>query len=88
MGSNTSGSQVYNPPKEASPDGFFYDRSENGFEAVVAYYHIDKSQRYIQQLGITDIQNNGLDVNPQGVTRDDSFYYPLSKPDRVWNRWR
>jgi len=76
VGSNTSGSQVYNPPKEASPDGFFYDRSENGFEAVVAYYHIDKSQRYIQQLGITDIQNNGLDVNPQGVTRDDSFYYP------------
>lgn len=76
VGKNTSGTTVYNPPQEASPDDFYYDRSQDGFEAVVAYYHIDKSQRYIQQLGIMDVQQNGVDVNPHGITRDDSFYYP------------
>ena len=75
-GENTAGTTVYDPPAANSPNDFFYDRSDERFEAVNAYYHIDASQRYIQSLGILDIQNEGLDVNPHGFTRDDSAYYP------------
>lgn len=75
-GENQLGTNVYDPPAEDSPNDFFFDRSDKRFEAVNAYYHIDASQRYIQSLGILDVQNDGLEVNPHGLTRDDSFYYP------------
>lgn len=76
VGQNTSGTSVYDPPAVAGPDDFFFDRSESGFEAVNVYYHVDKNQRYVQSLGILDTQNEGLDINPHGLTRDDSFYFP------------
>ena len=75
-GLNQGGSVVYTPPSETSLDGFNYTRSQSGFEAVNAYYHLDKSQRYIQSLGITDLLAEPLSVNPQGLTRDDSFFFP------------
>lgn len=76
VGVNQSGSTTYTPPRSPSADGFFFDRSEDGFEAVNAYYHIDKSQRYVQSLGLQDRQNLSIDVNPHGLTSDDSFYFP------------
>ena len=76
VGQNTAGTSVYDPPAVAGPDDFFFDRSESGFEAVNVYYHVDKSQRYVQSLGILDVQDGGLDINPHGLTRDDSFYFP------------
>ncbi len=76
VGRNSSGSEVYTPPVESSADGFQYDRSQDGFEAVMAYYHIDKSQRYVQSLGITDLWGGGIDVNPRGITDDESYFYP------------
>src|SRR5690606_16426898 len=41
---------TYTPPAEADPNGFRYTRSDAHFEAVMVYYHIDKSQRYLQSL--------------------------------------
>lgn len=76
VGVSSGGSSIYDPPVEASSDGFQYDRDQDGFEAVMSYYHIDKSQRYIQSLGILDVQNEGVRVNPQGLTADDSRYIP------------
>ncbi len=76
VGVNQAGSTTYTPPRLPSADGFFFDRSEDGFEAVNAYYHIDKSQRYVQSLGLSDRQNFPIDVNPHGLTSDDSFYFP------------
>jgi zinc metalloprotease ZmpB len=75
-GLNSGGSDVYVPPAEGSPSGFQYTRDQSGFEAVNAYYHIDKSQRYVQSLGIQGRQASPLSVNPQGLTRDDSFFFP------------
>jgi zinc metalloprotease ZmpB len=77
-GLNSGGSDVYVPPAEESPSGFQYTRAQSGFEAVNAYYHIDKSQRYVQSLGIQGRQASPLSVNPQGLTRDDSFFFPSS----------
>ncbi len=67
---------VYDPPAMDAPTDFFFDRSDKRFEAVNVYYHIDKNQRYIQSLGILDIQDAGLEVNPHGLTSDQSFYFP------------
>ncbi|MDA0874787.1 MAG: T9SS type A sorting domain-containing protein [Bacteroidetes bacterium] len=76
VGRNTSGTEVYAPPAMDGPDDFFFFRADDRFEAVNAYYHIDRNQRYVQSLGFDDLQQNGVDVNPQGLTRDDSFYFP------------
>ncbi len=70
------GGRSVGAPAESSPDGFRYTRSESGFEAVMAYYHIDKSQRHVQALGFFDRQNNALPVNPRKSTEDNSFFLP------------
>ena len=76
VGRNSAGTNVYDPPTMDSPDTFLFTRSDDRFEAVNAYYHIDKSQRYVQSLGITDVQDTGVDVNPMALTQDNSFYFP------------
>ena len=41
-----------------SADGVHnYPRSDDRFEEVVVYYHVDASQRYIQSLGFTNVNN-------------------------------
>lgn len=64
------------PPAENSADAFHYTRDLSGFEAVMAYYHVDKSQRYVQSLGFTELQNAPLKVNPRAFSSDNSFYTP------------
>jgi len=76
VGTTTGGTQVYDPPAMDTPNDFFFDRSDERFEAVNVYYHIDANQRYVQSLGILDVQHEGVEVNPHGISRDDSFYYP------------
>jgi hypothetical protein len=54
---------------------FLYDRSQEEFEQVMAYYHVTRAQEYIQVLGFTDINNESQDVRVQwGI--DNSAYYP------------
>jgi hypothetical protein len=46
---------------------------------VMAYYHIDTVQRYIQSLGFKDgkgILNRPIRVNAHGTKEDNSFYDP------------
>jgi hypothetical protein len=63
---------------QATPN-FLFNRFQDGFEAVNAFYHIDKSLRYINEtLGIVCIPltNNGvLWFDPSGVGGDDNSYY-------------
>ncbi len=66
----------YQPPALASADGFRFTRGEEHFEAVNAYYHVDKSQRYVQSLGFPDRQNGAVKVSPRAFTADNSFYTP------------
>lgn len=77
-GLNQSGTEVYTPPAESLLDGFQYTRAHSGFEAVNVYFHVDKSQRYVQSLGIIGRLAGPFLVNPQGLTRDDSFFFPSS----------
>ncbi len=66
-------------PAEPSPNAFTYTRADDRFEAVNVYYHIDKSQRYVQSLGFTEselfpIKNEPVNVDPRAFPRDDSNF--------------
>jgi len=67
---------IYSPydPEYSSPDGNFnYNRSDNAFEAVMAYYHIDTYQRYLQSIGFS-YHDDQIDVDPHGFYEDQSMY--------------
>ena len=70
----TCGPQVYAPPAEPSPE-FRYLRAHPGFEAVTIYYHIDKSQRYIQSLDVGfPIREEPVRANPRAYAGDESYW--------------
>jgi Zn-dependent metalloprotease len=58
---------------------FVYTRKDDRFEEVMAYYHIDTLQRYIQSLGFKDdkgILNHSIKANAHGGAEDNSYYDP------------
>ena len=48
------------------------------FEAAMAYFHIDRMQRYLQSLGFTNVVHRSIRVNLHATTDDNSFYQPSS----------
>jgi Zn-dependent metalloprotease len=61
----TSSRRVYN-----------YNRSQDGFEQVMAYYSITSAEEYIHRLGFKDVNNEPQDFITTGFTDDNSFYDP------------
>jgi hypothetical protein len=58
-------------------------RSKNKFEALMAYYHITRAQRYLHRLGFSGKQD-GIDDRSQAAIADafdadNSFYSPFSR---------
>jgi len=53
-----------------------YTRSDDHFEQVMAYYHLDVCQRYIQSLGFTNVNNRAQPVDVNGTPQDNSWYSP------------
>jgi Zn-dependent metalloprotease len=62
-------------PAPADPDSFVFRRSEQGFECVMVYYHIDTSNRYMQSLGYYVPGLDSFKVDPHGANGDDNSYY-------------
>lgn len=53
-------------------------RGNNAFNDAMTYYHIDKSQRYMQSLGFqgeTGIQYRSIGADSDGVNGDDNSYF-------------
>ena len=74
---------IESPPDPArftssSPDGFRYDRSQPGFEAVMAYYHITKAHRRLIELGFSSPSLANLLVDPHGYQGSDNSHYSPS----------
>jgi Zn-dependent metalloprotease len=63
----------------SSTNTFNFTRSSKSFEDVMAYYHIDAEQRYLQSLGFTNVNNRAIVVNVDGSTQDNSWYDPAKK---------
>jgi hypothetical protein len=56
-------------------------RAKDRFEGLMAYFHINRAQSYIQRLGFSDATANGIDDRTQVVVADafksdNSFYSP------------
>jgi Zn-dependent metalloprotease len=58
---------------------FLFKRNQSGFKEVMAYFHIDRMQRYIQSLGFKNVNRRPIPVNVAGQTDDNSFYSPANK---------
>lgn len=56
-----------------------YSRSDPGFKEVMVYYHIDEAQRYIQNLGFTNLCRKTIKVNVLGDFVDNSYYNPETR---------
>ena len=67
---------------QASPD-FLFNRNEQGFEAINAFWHIDNNLRYINEtLGIecVSLYNGGVvHYDPHGMNGEDNSYYSGGK---------
>lgn len=65
-----------NAPPVTSPDGNFnFTRSQQGFEDVMVYYHIDTFQRYVQSIGFLNLQNQKVFADPHGLNGTDNSHY-------------
>jgi len=55
-------------------------RSNDKFEALMAYFHIDRAQRYIQSLDVGEpINERSTTAYADAIRLDNSFYSPISK---------
>ena len=63
------------PVTAAAPDSFRFQRSAQGFEDVMCYFHLDNSQRYIQSLGFVNINNRVQPVDSHGLSGADNSHY-------------
>lgn len=60
-----------------SIDGvFFYDRANDFFEEVMAYYHIDKQARYLLNLGFDGLPPAPQVIDVNRIEDDVSFFNP------------
>ena len=53
---------------------YTYNRSQAGFEQVMAYYHLTTAQEYLQSLGFDDVNNEAQNYRTTGYTDDNSYY--------------
>jgi hypothetical protein len=64
-----SGGRAYEPDLS-----FLYGRDDNRFEQTMAYYAITQAQTYLQSLGFTDIQSDGINVKVDQFGVDNSYF--------------
>lgn len=66
------------PQSADASQALLFDRGQSGFEEVMAYHHLDASQRYLQLLGYTgtrQIIRNPLPVDAHAANGEDNSYY-------------
>ncbi len=49
------------------------------FDAAMAYFHIDRMQRYLQSLGFANVVHRAIPVNLHATAEDNSFYSPTTR---------
>jgi hypothetical protein len=58
---------------------FRFKRADRAFKEVMVYFHIDRLQRYLQELGFDNVLNKPIAANIDGETDDNSNYSPVTK---------
>ncbi|MGZ7080788.1 MAG: proprotein convertase P-domain-containing protein, partial [Thermoanaerobaculia bacterium] len=65
-------------PHADPSQSLMFDRSQKEFEEVNAYYHVDKTQRYLQSLGYTGSRQlvaYSIPIDPHAADGVDTSYY-------------
>lgn len=71
------------PPVSATGD-FHFNRSESGFEYVMAHYHINEQQEHIQALGFPNLANYAIRIDAHGRDgADQSTFFPVVGNERI-----
>lgn len=74
---------IVQPVYSVTPN-FYFTRSQNGFEDVNAYYHINVMQKHVQSLGFSDVANYQIHVDTHGSGgADNSSFNYLATPPRL-----
>jgi Zn-dependent metalloprotease len=58
---------------------FRFKRVDRAFKEVMVYFHIDRVQRHLQDMGFKNILNRPIPVNIDGQRDDNSHYSPSDK---------
>ena len=58
---------------------FRFKRSDRAFKEVMVYFHIDRLQRHLQDMGFKNVLNHPIPVNIDGQRDDNSHYSPSDK---------
>jgi len=57
---------------------FLFDRADDRFEEVMAYYHLDRQARYLVELGFDDLPPTPQPVDVNGIENDMSYFSPAT----------
>ncbi len=57
-------------------NNFVFQRANDKFEQVMAYYQVNQTQEYIHSLGFTEVNNESQDFSINTFEGDNSFYDP------------
>jgi Zn-dependent metalloprotease len=69
--------RIMNKNVASSPSGTFnYQRKDDHFEQVSAYFDITEAQKYLRSLGFTNVNNDSQKVFTNTIPDDNSFYDP------------
>lgn len=58
---------------------FRFKRTDRAFKEVMVYFHIDRIQRHLQEMGFKNVLNRPIPVNIDGQRDDNSHYSPSDK---------
>jgi Zn-dependent metalloprotease len=58
---------------------FRFKRTDRAFKEVMVYFHLDRIQRHLQELGFNNVLNHPIPVNIDGQSDDNSHYSPSDK---------
>jgi Zn-dependent metalloprotease len=72
----TYANNISDNPVTSRRRDYTFNRSQDGFEQVMAYYSITTAEEYIHRLGFRDVNNEPQDFITTGFTDDNSYYDP------------
>jgi zinc metalloprotease ZmpB len=71
-------SPVDSPYVSSTSDGFQFDRSQPGFEAANAYYHVSTAYKRLRDLGFASTRLQQIRIDPHGFQGQDNSHYSPS----------
>ncbi|MCB0396941.1 MAG: T9SS type A sorting domain-containing protein [Flavobacteriales bacterium] len=72
------------PPARSAVPVFDFNRSDNRFEDINAYYHVHTCQLYVQSLGFTNLRNGVTNIDTHALNGSDNSQFTPGNPPRLF----